>query len=290
MKMNIVKILFLTTLVTLFSCQKKEMNLNVMSFNIRLDAASDSLNNWKYRKDVAAQIVKNYDIDIVGMQEVTPGQMQDLKDRLTEYTALGVGREDGTNGPESGEASPLFFKKDKFKALNSGTFWLSETPDTASMGWDAACKRVATWAVLEEISTGNKLFAVNTHLDHVGKVARINGVKLMLDKAMEVAEGYPVVLTGDFNSTPTSDVVQYVLSDENPRHLLASRDIAEKKKDKQGTFHDFGRISLEEQEYIDYIFVSKGVVVKDYEVIPDKLDNVFLSDHNPIFAKIVIGN
>lgn len=290
MKINIVKILLLTVLVTLFSCQKKEMNLNVMSFNIRLDAASDSLNNWKYRKDVAAQIVKNYNVDIVGMQEVTPGQMQDIKDRLPEYIALGVGREDGTNGPESGEASPLFFKKDKFKALNSGTFWLSETPEKASMGWDAACKRVATWAVLEEISTGNKLFAVNTHLDHVGQQARINGVKLMLDKSMEVAEGYPVVLTGDFNSIPSSDVVQYVLSDENPRHLLSSRDIAEKKKDKSGTFHDFGRIAPEDQEYIDYIFVSNGVKVKDYEVIDEKLDGVFLSDHTPVFASIVVTN
>ena len=290
MKTNFIKVICLSLLVTLFSCQKKEMTLNVMSFNIRLDAASDSLNNWKYRKDVAAKIIKNCDIDILGMQEVTPGQMQDFKDRLPEYTALGVGREDGANGPNSGEASPLFFKKDKFKALNSGTFWLSETPEIASMGWDAACKRVATWAVLEDIKTGDKLFAVNTHLDHIGQVARINGVKLMLDKAMEVAEGYPVVLTGDFNSVPTSDVVKYVLSDENPRHLVSSRDIATTQKDKEGTFHDFGRIAPQDQEYIDYIFVSQDVKVSDYEVIPDKLDDVFLSDHNPIFAKIVITN
>lgn len=157
MKISIVKLAIVAALVTLFSCQKKEMTLNVMSFNIRLDVDSDSLNSWKYRKDVATQIIKNYDIDIVGMQEVTPGQMRDFKERLTEYTALGVGREDGTNGDASGEASPLFFKKDKFKALDSGTFWLSDTPETPSMGWDAACRRVATWAVLEEISTGNKL-------------------------------------------------------------------------------------------------------------------------------------
>lgn len=112
----------------------------------------------------------------------------------------------------------------------------------------------------------------------------------MLEKAMEVAEGYPVVLTGDFNSIPTSDVVTYVLSDENPRHLLSSRDIAEVKKDRKGTFHDFGRIAADDQEYIDYIFVSKDVKVLNYEVVEDKLDGVFLSDHNPIFAKIIVVN
>lgn len=288
MRKIVFNILLMTAIVALQSCSSKPLDLNVMTFNIRLDAESDSLNNWKYRKDVAAQIIKNYDVDIVGAQEVCPNQMQDLKDRLPEYTAIGVGREDGTNGLNSGESSPLFYKKDKFKELKSGTFWLSETPDVPSMGWDAACRRVATWAVLEDIASGKKFFAVNTHLDHVGQEARIKGVTLMLEKAMEVAEGYPVILTGDFNSTPTSDVVKYVIDESTPHNLVDSRSLAKTTTDKDGTYHNFGKLSGNEREYIDYIFVSKETEVNKYEVIDDRLDGIFLSDHNPVFAKITI--
>ncbi|WP_101690476.1 endonuclease/exonuclease/phosphatase family protein [Dysgonomonas massiliensis] len=288
MKRLIFNILILTTIIIMQSCSNKPLELNVMTFNIRLDAESDSLNNWKYRKDVAAQIIKNYDADIIGAQEVCPNQMQDLKDRLPEYAAIGVGREDGTNGPNSGESSPLFYKKDKFKELKSGTFWLSETPDVPSMGWDAACRRVATWAVLEDIASGKKFFTVNTHLDHVGQEARIKGVTLMLEKAIEEAEGYPVILTGDFNSTPTSDVVKYIIDESTPHSLADSRSLAKNKIDKAGTFHNFGKLSSDQQEYIDYIFVSKGTEVDKYEVIDDKLDGIFLSDHNPVFAKIIV--
>lgn len=288
MRKILLKISLLAVILALSSCGKKSLELNVMTFNIRLDAPSDSLNNWKYRKDVAAQIIKNYDADIIGAQEVRPNQMQDLKDRLPDYVAVGVGRDDGTNGPDSGEHSPLFFKKDKFREHGTGTFWLSETPDVPSKGWDAAYPRVATWAVLEDIATGKKIFAVNTHLDHIGKEARIKGVTLMLEKALEVAKGYPVILTGDFNSIPTSDVVKYVTSDANSQSLVSTRTMAKTKKDKEGTYHDFGRLMGDKLEYIDYIFVSKGINVNSYEVIDDKLDNTYLSDHNPVFAKVII--
>lgn len=274
-------------LTILSSCgESKPLELNVMTFNIRLDAASDSLNNWKYRKDVAADIIKKYDIDIVGTQEVLPNQMQDLRDRLPEYTALGVGREDGKN---EGEFSALFYKKDKFKEIESGTFWLSETPEVAgSMGWDAACTRVATWAFLEDVATQKRVFAINTHLDHVGVQARINGVTLMLEKAHAIAGDLPVILTGDFNAEPTSDVIQHVISDKTPNNLVSTRDIAKTKVDAIGTFHDFGRIAEENREYIDYIFVSKGTEVLEYKVAETMVDSVYVSDHNPVYAKIVM--
>lgn len=288
MKKNIFNLLILSIFIVLQSCENKPLSLNVMTFNVRLDAESDSLNNWKYRKDVAAQVIKNYDADIIGAQEVRPNQMQDLKDRLPEYAAIGVGRDDGTNDPDSGEHSPLFYRKDKFKEHEAGTFWLSETPDIPSKGWDAAYPRVATWAVLEDIASGKKVFVINTHLDHVGQEARIKGVTLMLDKAMEVAEAYPVILTGDFNSTPTSDVVKYVTSKTTPHALVDSRSQAKSKIDKAGTYHNFGKLDSVNREYIDYIFLSKGTEVENYEVIDDKLDDIYLSDHNPVFAKIII--
>lgn len=273
--------------IILQSCNRsKILELKVMTFNIRLDHADDSLNNWQYRKDIAAQAIKNYDVDIVGTQEVLPNQMQDLRKRLSEYTALGVGREDGAN---KGEYSALFYKKDKFKEIKSGTFWLSETPEKpGSMGWDAACTRVATWALLEDIATSKRFFAINTHLDHVGQKARINGITLILKRAHAIAGDLSVILTGDFNAEPTSNVIQHVISDKTPNNLINSRDIAITKNDAPGTFHDFGRLPENKREYIDYIFVSKGTEVQEYKVTEEKMENKFISDHTPVFAKIVI--
>lgn len=277
----------IVAIVMLQSCnESKPLELNVMTFNIRLDNAGDSLNNWQYRKDVAAEVIKKYDADIVGTQEVLPNQMQDLKDRLPEYTALGVGRDDGAN---KGEFSALFYKKDKFKEIESGTFWLSETPEVPGVkGWDAAYPRVATWAFLEEVGTQKRIFAINTHLDHVGVQARINGVTLMLKKAHEIAGDLPVILTGDFNAEPNSDVIKHVVSEKTANNLASTRELAKVKKDATGTFHDFGKIEMDKREYIDYIFVSKGTEVLEYEVAEDKIGDVYISDHNPVYAKIVI--
>ncbi len=126
-------LLIISLLAVFSSCNKKEvlLDLNVMTFNIRLDVASDSLNSWQYRKDVAAEVIKANNVDILGMQEVLPNQMNDLKERLPEYTAIGVGREDGK---DTGEYCPLFYKKDRFEEIKSGNFWLSETPDVHR--WD----------------------------------------------------------------------------------------------------------------------------------------------------------
>ena len=269
------------------SCDNKPVELTIMTYNIRMDHPRDSLNNWAYRKDVAAQIIKNYNVDIVGTQEVLKNQMADLKERLPEYEAIGVGR---TDGKSEGEYCALFYKKDKFKEIKSGTFWLSETPEVAgSKGWDAACERVATWAFLEDIVTGKRVFAINTHLDHVGKDARINGVTLMMEKAHKIAGNLPVILTGDFNADPESDVIKYVTDEKTLNSLKTTRDHALENRGKSSTFHDFGRKPEETRSCIDYIFVSKDTEVLAYEVIDDKLDGVYLSDHNPVVSKIRIN-
>ena len=153
------------------SCSKQpEAKVDVMSFNIRLDHVADSLNNWKYRKDAAAQMIIYYAPDVVGMQEVLKNQLDDLKNRLPQYTVLGVGRADGK---EKGEYCSLFYKTDRFDLVKSGNFGLSETPDSIGIkGWDAACERIVTWAVLKDKVSGKELAAFNTHFDHIGKVAR----------------------------------------------------------------------------------------------------------------------
>jgi len=271
--------LFLFTL--LLSCNNKPVELNVMTFNIRYDNPEDSLNNWQYRKDVAADIIKMNDIDLLGTQEVLANQLNDLKERLPEYKSIGVGREDGI---DKGEYSAIFYKKDRFSEVQSGYFWLSETPEVpGSKGWDGACERIATWAVLKDNEINKQLFFINTHLDHVGKVARQEGVTLLLNKAKEISNGLPVIITGDFNARPESDVIRHVLESGE---FKDSRLIAQNKVERPGTFHAFGRVPEERKDYIDYIFVTDQISVLSYEVLPEKLNDIYVSDHTPVKAHI----
>lgn len=277
------KLLFLLLTITLFSCKEKPVELNVMTYNIRFDNPQDSLNSWQYRKDVAAQIIKDKNIDIVGTQEVLVNQLNDLKERLPEYAALGVGRLDGK---EAGEYSPLLYKKNRFTEIESGHFWLSENPEAVGVkGWDAACERVATWAILKDKESGKEFFVLNTHLDHMGQIARQESVKLLLKKSSELSKGLPVIITGDFNAESDSDVIKHLTES---KQLIDSKSIAASTKGAPYTFHNFGRIPAEERPLIDYIFVNDKSEVLEYEVISDKLNDIYLSDHAPVSVKLNI--
>ncbi len=146
------------------ACQEKKtekITVNWATFNIRYDNPADSLNNWKYRKDTVAAFIKANQLDIVGMQEVLHNQLEDLKQRLPEYAEVGVGREDGKT---QGEYAPLFYRKDRFEALDSNTFWLSQYPDSVGfIGWDGACTRIATWAKLKDRKTGTLIMSEWKH-------------------------------------------------------------------------------------------------------------------------------
>ncbi|GHT69515.1 endonuclease [Bacteroidia bacterium] len=258
-----------------------------MSFNIRYDNPDDNLNNWQYRKDIAAQTIRDYAADIVGTQEVLHNQLNDLTARLPEYGTIGVGRADGKT---DGEYSAILYKKDRFNVIESGYFWLSETPEVAgSKGWDGACERIATWAVLEDVGTKRQLFAINTHLDHVGKVARREGVALLLDRAGKLGKGLPVVMTGDFNATPKSEVIKHVTDKSNPNYLVHTKDIAVEKSGIDWTFHGFGQVPLARRHFIDYIFVSPTIKVLKHTVIPEELNGQFISDHSVVIAQILIN-
>jgi endonuclease/exonuclease/phosphatase family metal-dependent hydrolase len=270
------------------SCAQKQMplELNVMTYNIRYDNPGDSLNNWKYRKNNAANAIRFYDADILGTQEVLHNQLLDLKDRLSGYGVVGVGREDGK---EKGEYSALWYKKDRFTVLDSGYFWLSETPEVVgSKGWDGACERIASWAKLKDKTTGKKLFALNTHFDHIGTIARKESVKLILKKVAELSNGSPVVVTGDFNAEPESSVVKELTDATNEKHLIDSRAISPVIYGPAWSFHDFGKVPLADRTLIDYIFVRNGVKVLKYGVLAEMKDSIFLSDHAPVFIRIAV--
>lgn len=259
---------------------------NIMSFNIRYDNPEDSLDNWQYRKDRAAKAIHFYDADILGTQEVLHNQLEDLKQRLPEYDVIGVGREDGK---EKGEYSALWYKKDRFTVLDSGYFWLSETPEIAgSKGWDGACERIASWAKLKDNNSGKEIFALNTHLDHVGVAARREGVSLILDKVEELSNGLPVVVTGDFNAEPESDVIKHVTDTSNPKHLTDSRSVAPLVYGPSWSWHDFGKLPYDRRPLIDYVFVRNGVEVLKYGVLAETENEAFISDHAPVLVTIEV--
>jgi len=253
-----------------------------MTFNVRLDIPSDSVNNWNYRKGDACRMIAYYSPDLLGMQEVLHNQMEDLKRGLPQYTALGVGRDDGK---EAGEYCPIFFRTDRFTLVEYGNFSLSEQPETIGIkGWDASYNRVTTWAILQEKNNGQKFVYFNTHLDNDGKTARKEGVQLILDKIKEIAPDMPAIITGDFNCTPGEEPLQTLEKGgmENAAKTAAVT------YGPSWSFHDFGRLPVEERVLLDYVFVTKGAKIDRYRVIQDKPENSYLSEHCPILVELTV--
>ena len=218
--------------------------ITVISYNIRNGEANDGTNSWQYRYPTSAMMIMDQKPDIFGIQEAYDYQVAYLKEYCEGYKCVGVGREDGKH---DGEHMSIFYNSKTVKLLKWGTYWLSETPDKPSLGWDAACRRTATWALMKDKKNGRKFYYVNTHLDHVGMLAQKNGLALIVDriKAMN-KEGYPMILTGDFNVEPSNPV----LSDLD-KMMTSARDAAVK-TDKGGTYHGWGK----ESEVIDHIYLS----------------------------------
>ena len=258
------------------AAQKKESEgLKVMSYNIRYGSADDGTNSWKYRWPATVEMLNDVKPDVFGVQEALDFQVEFISEMVRDYKGYGVGREDGKH---DGEHMAIFWNKKTIKMIKSGTFWLSETPEKPSMGWDAACYRTATWALMKDKKTGKKFYFVNTHLDHVGREAQKNGLKLIVDRIASInPEGYPMVLTGDFNVRPSNDCLV-----DLDKIMTSTRKIA-KKTDNKGTFN--GWRTDREGGVIDYIYMSGFSSVPVYETIVKKYaDKPFISDHYPIMS------
>ncbi len=263
---------------------EKDVCINVMTFNVRYDNPDDGKNNWKFRKDRVANAILFYEADIVGTQEVLYNQLKDLKERLKNYNVVGVGREDGKT---QGEYSAIFYKKSKFNEIESGYFWLSENPEAVGKkGWDAACERIATWIKLKENSSNKEFFVLNTHFDHEGQIARKESVNLILSKIDKLAKELPIIVTGDFNSSPSSNVVKALTDNNNELALKNSRDLSPIVYGADFTFHNFGKTPLEERQIIDYVFVKNNLQVIKHGILAETDKDEFLSDHNPVLVKI----
>ncbi len=249
--------------------------LKVMSYNIRYGSAEDGTNSWPMRYLATYEMIKDQAPDVFGIQEGLDFQVAYIKDYCG-YEGVGVGREDGK---KDGEHMAIFWNKKTVSMIKWGTFWLSETPEKPSQGWDAACYRTATWALMKCKKTGKKFYFVNTHLDHVGEEAQKNGLKLIVDRIDEInPKGYPMVLTGDFNITPDDKALV-----DLDKIMQSARNIAEK-TDNHHTYNGWGR-----SEYlIDYIYVSGFSSCPEYQTVTKKYnDRKFVSDHYPIVARLI---
>lgn len=254
-------------------------DLKVMSFNIRLNVESDQDNAWPKRKEEALALLEYYHPDVLGVQEALPEQMKDMKSGLKNYDFVGVGRDDGK---EKGEFSAIFFDTQKLQIIKSGTFWLSETPEKPSKGWDAALNRICTYAIFKDLKSKKEFLAMNIHFDHVGNVARVKSSELILKKAKELnPKNLPLVLTGDFNLTEDTEPVK-ILS----QNLKDTFYHSEKKHyGPKGTFTGFN-VNEVPKDRIDYIFV-KGFKIKSQRHINDRRENLlYPSDHFPVFSEL----
>jgi endonuclease/exonuclease/phosphatase family metal-dependent hydrolase len=281
---RIIFVLGVFLIITVSTAQSKtQLDLNIMTFNIRYDNPNDGANNWKIRKENAINMIRFNEVDILGMQEVLVHQLNDITGQLKEYNAIGVGRDDGK---EKGEYSPILYKKNKFELIKSGYFWLSQTPDKPSKGWDAACERIATWVLLKEKKTGKKVFVMNTHFDHIGQKARQESVNLIKTKMAQLGEGLPQIFMGDLNADPNSSVITSLLTADSTADFLDSKSRASVVYGPSWTFHDFGKIPFKDRPIIDYILVNKEVLVQKYGVLAENLNETYLSDHAPVCVKI----
>ncbi len=256
---------------------KKDENpeLKVMSYNIRLGSGKDGTNSWPMRYMATHDMLKDQMPDVFGVQEALDYQVNFIEEACG-YEGVGVGRDDGK---KKGEFMSIFWNKKTVSMLKWGTFWLSETPDEPSKGWDAAHKRTATWALMKCKKTGKKFFFVNTHLDHKGALAKKNGLRLIVDRIAEInPKGYPMVLTGDFNIQPDSELLEELNS-----RMDCTRKTAVK-TDNTGTFNGWGKAD----RIIDYIYVSGFKSCTEYQVVTKKYnDKKYVSDHYPIVAKLI---
>lgn len=277
-KIKMKYILFFIASLNIFCSNAQD--LKVMTYNIRLDTAIDGENDWTHRNPFFTSQIQFYEPDIFGVQEAKPNQVIDIATALSQYNYVGVGRD----GFGQGESSNIFYKEDRFKVLESNTFWLSETPDKISKGWDAAFNRVCTYVFFKDLKTKKMFWVFNTHLDHMGELAKTNGIQLILSKiAMLNTKKYPVIFMGDFNSRPTDNRIISLKKVMNDSRELS----VEKPFGPSGTFNGF-KHNEPVTDLIDYIFISKEnkFRVRKYAVLSDSKDLKYPSDHLPVYIEI----
>ncbi|MCX2472720.1 endonuclease/exonuclease/phosphatase family protein [Pedobacter sp. MC2016-05] len=269
----------LTALMLLTSIAVQAQKITVGTFNIRYDNPADSGNLWKDRAPVVANLIRFHQFDILGVQEALKNQLADISSALPEYDRYGKGRDDGKDG---GEHSAIYFKKDRFKKVKSGDFWLSETPDKPGKGWDATCcNRICSWVLLEDVKNKQQFYAFNVHYDHQAMVARKESSKLMLQKIKEIAGNSPVLLTGDFNGGRDSEWYQTLAKSGAISDVYGAVKYPYANNASANGFR-----TPRGNGVIDHIFMSKQFNASRWGILTDTYFGKFPSDHFPVLAEV----
>ncbi|GAB5410266.1 MAG: endonuclease/exonuclease/phosphatase family protein [Balneolaceae bacterium] len=271
---------FLLTLIV-SGTSIKAQEYSAMTFNIRYSTPNDGENWWELRKEWVANVVNFYEPDVMGIQEGLHTQVQFLDSALVNYEYVGVGRDDAK---EEGEYAAIFYRSNELEVLDNGTFWLSETPDIPSFGWGANFRRIATWAKFKLKKTEKEFWVFNAHLDHETPLARLNAVRLIVEKAEDWnQQKLPVIVMGDLNAPPESPPIKY-LSSKMYDSKLESKAVS---IGPLGTYNGFD-VNHPLDNRIDYIFVDKSISVQKYAVISETRDQKTPSDHLPVFIKFLL--
>jgi endonuclease/exonuclease/phosphatase family metal-dependent hydrolase len=273
-------LLFVSVITALPTFAQTTAPLQIATYNLRYNNPKDSVNAWPNRKEWVKSLIRYHEFDIFGTQEGLRSQLNDLAE-MTEFAFLGKGREDGK---QAGEHSAIFYRKNRFKVLQSGDFWLSETPDKPSLGWDATCcNRICSWAQFSDLKTKKTFYFFSVHFDHQGVIARRESGKLMVQKIKEIAKNEPAICVGDFNSTPDTEQIKAMQTLLQDAHQVAKMP----PYGPEGTFNAF-KFNAPMGDRIDYIFVSKQIGVQKYGVLSDSKEQRYPSDHLPVVIEVVI--
>jgi endonuclease/exonuclease/phosphatase family metal-dependent hydrolase len=262
--------------------------LRVVTFNIRYDNPGDGVNAWPNRRDWVAALLRFHGADAVGVQEALARQLADLDTRLPGFARVGVGRADGREG---GEFSAILYRTDRLELLDSGTFWLSQTPEVpGSKGWDTAIERIATWARFRDRRTGCSHLHLNTHFDHVGEQARQESARLIRRRLVALAGGLPMVVTGDMNADPQSAPYRILTRDTLSGAVAPLTDaFTASRTGSYGPTSSWNAFrAIEPGRRIDYVLVSAPISVEAHAILPDYWDGRFPSDHLPVLAALAI--
>lgn len=255
--------------------EKPEDAIRIMSFNVR--CTNVGARGMKDRVPDVVTTIFNGMPDSLGVQEATPQWIDTLNEELGEhYAYVGVGRD----GEHDGEYSAVFYLKDKYNVVDSGTFWLSETPDEISYGWDAVCRRICTWAILENKETGDKYIHMNSHFDHIGEEARSQSIKMIVEKSQEYKD-IPAVFTADMN-VPEGSKNYKEIADNS---IFKDTKYTAENVDAYITYHD-RYPQKHDGDVIDYCFANEGFEAINYGVVTESPSKYYVSDHFPVYTDV----
>jgi len=280
MKKITLLLFFLLQTITIIKGQQITVATYNLRYSIEKNHKFDSTRgeDWQRRGPVAAALTRFHEFEIFGVQEALLHQLEDFSNWLPGYKYVGVGRDDGK---KEGEHTAVFYKTERFKVLDHGDFWLSETPEKPSMGWDGTCcHRMCTWVHFEDLESGVTFYFFNTHFDHQAMVARKESAKLILQKIKAIAGEKPVIFMGDLNGDHNSEWYKTLAESDL---LTDTYSQAEEPYAVNGSFNGFGK-RTESNSIIDHVFVTKHFQTTKWGILTDTYHGKFPSDHYPVMV------